>query len=398
MTPADVRALILKADRPLLWLGHGIRLAEAVGLIDPLLDHLGVPALVSWAGLDMSDHPLIYGRAGIYGQRAANHIVQRADLIVAIGTRLAIPQVGYDIGTFAPGARLVVVDIDEAEATKYERFEPVVMDAGDFMRELLEGFDFATNLTHGWVKPGRVRWKLWCDEQRRDNPWVGPEHDATPGYINSYRFMERLNQHLKPDQVIVTDSGTALVCAHQVLRLRPPQRLITTTGLGEMGFGLPAAIGASFARNKGEVLCLNTDGGMMLNLQELQTIAHHRLPIKIVVFCNDGYGMIRATQQTFGGVRVGVDRESGVSCPEYTTLAQSLGIRAGNGFNELDGTYNADMSIQWLLMDEPGPALLTVDMDPAQPLVPKVATIKREDGTLYSPSLDEMSPVMVRSG
>lgn len=379
MTPADVRALILAAERPLLWLGHGIRLAGAVGLIDPLLDHLGVPALVSWAGLDMSDHPLIYGRAGIYGQRAANHIVQRADLIVAIGTRLAIPQVGYDIGTFAPTARIVVVDIDEAEATKYERFEPVVMDAGDFMRAL----GSTGNMT---VKQ---QWIGECRDLLRDNPWVGPEHDDTPGYINSYRFMERLNQHLKPDQVIVTDSGTALVCAHQVLRLKPPQRLITSTGLGEMGCGLPMAIGASFARNKGEVLCLNTDGGMMLNLQELQTIAHHRLPIKIVVFCNDGYGMIRATQQTFGGVRVGVDEASGISCPDFVRVAHGFGIYAVD--------FKAEDDISWM-MEQPFPALLVVHMDPAQPLVPKVATIKREDGTLYSPPLSEMSPVLVRSG
>lgn len=348
----------------MLWLGHGIRLAGAAELVDPLLDHLGIPALVSWAGKDLTAHPLVYGSAGIYGSKTANALLMEADFVLAIGTRLAIPQVGYDLDLIP--AEGVIVDIDGAEATKYApHFGGLVMDAGDFIRELLAG--------------------AW-----RGIDW-GPRYPLDPlmemyryaeDYLSPYVFLRRLEEHLKPDQIIVTDSGTALLCAHQILRVRPPQRLITTTGLGEMGFGLPGAVGASFARNKGEVLCLATDGGMMLNLQELQTIAHHRLPVKIIVFANDGYGMIKATQKTLGHLRSAVDRKSGLSCPNFVRVARAFGIDADVCHTWKD--FNAIVPHLW---DSRYPFLLEVPIDPAFAAA-KVPTIRRADGSLYTPPLD----------
>lgn len=364
------------ASRLILWLGHGVRLAGAQPLVDPLLDHLGVPAILSWAGKDLSDHPLVFGCAGVYGGRAANHIVQRADSILAIGTRLSLLQTGYDIDKFAPNAKVVVVDIDAEEAHKFrnDRFEGIVADAGDFIRALLE-----------WrVDTRPLLWRLECEEIRDAFPVIEECHADPPGFISPYLFLKRLEAHLKPDAVIVTDSGGALLCSHQVLSLKPPQRLITTTGLGEMGFGLPAAIGASFARSKGEVICLNTDGGMMFNLQELQTIAHHNLPIKIVVFSNDGYGMIRHTQKALGYEQTASDRAGGVSCPDFMEVAKAFGIRSATM-----KTWGGLDLIPWL-MNEKGPALLEVMCSPEQQYLPKI--VGRPG---FSPALDEQSPLLV---
>src|SRR5262249_24792111 len=190
--------------------------------------------------------PRVYGRAGVYGQRCASFVLQNADLVVAIGTRLAIPQIGYALDELARGARLVVVDVDEAEAKKHgARVSlPVVADAGDFIEMLIRTMGASR------LDPPED-WITQCNVYRARYPWVGAEHADQAPYTNSYRFMDWLVPHFKADQVVVTDVGPGLMSGHQVLRMKPGQRLMTSTGLGEMGYGLPAAIGASFARDRG---------------------------------------------------------------------------------------------------------------------------------------------------
>jgi acetolactate synthase-1/2/3 large subunit len=223
-------------------------------------------------------------------------------------------------------------------------------------------------------------------------PWTGPEHDERDGYINSYPLLERWSQLLPDDAVVVTDMGTALLSGHQVMRLRAGQRLMTSTGLGEMGFGLPGAVGASFARGRGEVLCLNCDGGMMMNLQELQTIAHHDLPIKIVVFNNDGYLMIKHTQKSlFNGRYSGTDERSGVSCPDFSALAAAFGFRAFT----IRSSADAEKVIP-ALHAHPGPAICEVFTHPEQLFAPKLSVAIQGDGSLVSPPLEDLSPLLPR--
>lgn len=382
-----------KAKRPVLWLGHGIRLAHGERLINTFIERLKIPALVSWAGIDMidSDHPLVYGRAGVYGQRCANFVLQNADLVLAIGTRLAIPQVGYDLTELARDSQIIYVDIDPKELTKLgDRVSlPVCADAKEYMDALLAGVD-----TDGFM-PNYSNWINQCDYYRNKYPWVDSrrEHADTNGFINSYAFMEKLNQHFKPEQVVVTDMGTALLSGHQVLKFKRGQRLMTSTGLGEMGYGLPAAIGASFASNKGEVMCLNCDGGMMMNLQELQTVAHHGLPIKLFIFNNDGYLMIKHTQKAlFGKSTVGIDKASGVSCPDFSKLAVAFGfpsyqIRTWSDFDEVIPKVQAHN----------GPVICEVFMDPQQPFLPKLSVAQLPDGSLISPPLEDLSPLIDRN-
>lgn len=385
---AEVVALLQSAERPLLWLGNGIRLAGAAERVAPFVDLLGIPTLVSWAGADLidSDHPLVHGRAGVYGQRAANFVLQNADLVIAVGTRLAIPQIGYVLDEFARAAKLVVVDVDEAEATKHGArvSVPIVADAGAFMDRMTVALDAPL--------PSKAPWIARCEAFRDRYPWIGPEHDDPDGFINSYRFVDRLIGHMKPDQIVTTDMGTALLCGYQALRFKPGQRMMTSTGLGEMGFGLPAALGASFATDRGQVMCLNCDGGMMMNLQELQTIAHHRLPIKLIIFNNDGYLMIKHTQTNlFDGRGVGVDRTSGVSCPDFSALATAFGmpshqIRSWDDFDR----------VMPLVQAEEGPVVCEVFMHPKQLFLPKLSLAARPDGSIVSPPLEDLSPLLPR--
>ena len=378
------------AQRPVLWLGNGIRLAGAEKKVEVLLNALDIPALVSWAGIDMidSDHPLVFGRAGVYGQRSANFVLQNSDYVLAIGTRLAIPQIGYDLSELARAAIIDVVDIDPDEVNKHQprTREAIVCDAGLFIDALLDsvGKD---------AIPSKADWLTQCNRYRDEFPWVASEHDDQHGYMNSYRFMQRLNCFFKPDQVVVTDMGTALLSGHQVLKIHPGQRLMTSTGLGEMGFGLPAAIGASFASNRGEVMCLNCDGGMMLNLQELQTIVHHQLPIKIFVFNNDGYLMIKHTQNAlFKSGYVGTDKASGVSCPDFTKIGAAFDLPTFqiNHWEECD-------SVLKQVQDAKGPLICEVFMHSEQLFSPKLSLVVKEDGSLLSPPLEDLSPLLPRN-
>lgn len=371
------------ASKPVIILGHGVRLGGAADLVPALLD-LGIPTLTSWPAADLvdSDHPSYFGRPGVYGQRCANKVFAEADLILAIGCRLSIWTVGYDFPR--PGQRVVMVDVDGSEARRFENAEWVEQDAKAFIEEILGDNGFGGR----WWKDSAVpSWRVACADTQARYPWLeSPTHDDTE-YVNPHRFMSRLQAHLRPDEVIVADCATGSLAGHQILRLKPPQRLMTSGGLGEMGCGLPAAIGASFARGKGEVLCLNTDGSMMLNLQELQTVTHHRLPIKFVVFSNDGYGMIKNTQRSFGIARVGVDRASGLSCPDFVRLCYAFDIPARHVW----GPGDCDDVLGWLF-STPGTALMEVHTDPDLVWGPKLSPGKNADGSIKHAVFEEMSP------
>lgn len=390
---AAVEKMLAGSSRPVLWLGHGIRLAGAEDRVKQLVEKLGVPTLVSWQACDIldSDHPLCFGRAGVYGQRAANFVLQNCDALICIGTRLAIPQIGYDLSEFARAAQIATVDIDHNELLKLgDRINaPILSDAGKFIDQLLG----KTKSAHH-----RVDWVKQCEVYRERYPVVGPEHAdmenvAGTRFINSYRFMQSLEKHFHNDQIVVTDMGTALLSGHQVLKFKAGQRMMTSTGLGEMGFGLPGAIGAAFGAGR-EVMCLNCDGGMMLNLQELQTIAHHNLPIKIFIFNNDGYLMIKHTQKAlFSGRYSCSDKKSGVSCPDFSKLAYAFGfpsfqIRTWEDVEEVLPKVQAAQ----------GPVICEVFTHPEQPFVPKLSLVQKKDGSIVSPPLEDLSPLLPRAG
>ena len=378
---------LINSPRPILWLGHGIKLSGAEGKLNALLDKLGIPALVSWAGIDMvdSDHPMVYGRAGVYGQRAANFVLQNSNYVLAIGTRLAIPQIGYNLSELARTADIDVVDIDSNEATKNQTRtrEHIVCDAGVFIDRLMAKLETV-------VLQSKGDWIDRCNYYKYEFPWVSDEHPDRDGFINSYPFMEKLNKHFKPNQIVVTDMGTALLSGHQVLKFKPGQRFMTSTGLGEMGYGLPGAIGASIASNYGEVMCLNCDGGMMMNLQELQTMVHYNLPIKLFIFNNDGYLMIKHTQTAlFKGNRIGVSKATGVSCPDFSKLATAFNIPS----YQIRDWETCDDILERVQSTD-GPVICEVFMHPNQVFSPKLGWTVMPDGTQVSSPLEDLSPLV----
>ena len=384
---SSVVSALKHAKKPLLWLGYGIRSAKAEKILTDFLENYQIPFLLSWAGSDLIDNQndLYVGKAGVYGQRHANLVLQTADYVLAIGTRLAIPQIGYSLEELAPEARIDLVDIDASEANKLgERAtEAIHSDAGLFLSQLSSSLQ-ANPL-------GNISdWISHIEKVKEKFPLIAQEHEDTNGFMNSYRVIDRLNKEFKKDTVFVTDMGTALLSGFYGLELSENQRLMTSTGLGEMGFGLPAAVGAAFANPDKDVICLNADGGMMMNLQELQTIAHHKLNAKIFIFNNDGYLMIKRSQMSLlEGRFVGVDTSSGLSCPDFEklSLAFDMPYYKLRNWGDFDSGFKE-------IFDSKGPCIIEIYMDPVQGFFPRLMTSSSPNGTLVSPPLEDLSPLI----
>jgi acetolactate synthase-1/2/3 large subunit len=289
--------LIKNAKRPLLWVGHGIRLSGAEQKFRKLLDTLGVPALVTWQAADLvpDDHPLFVGRAGTYGQRFANLALQNCDLLITLGTRVALPQRGFNDQYFARAAKKVIVEIDPVELAKF-KFDidiPVLGNVSDFIDAMSIELH-KTTIDHTQFDACKQIYKRW----QAKYPMATPPVDLDEEGINSYWFIEQLSKYLEKDHVIVTDMGTSLTCTHAGIKLKEGQRIMTSTGLGEMGFGLPGAIGAKLGSPDRPVVLIVGEGGLMMNLQEFQTMKNLGLDIKIFIVNNNGYLTIKHTHNT----------------------------------------------------------------------------------------------------
>ena len=384
---SSVISALKHAKKPLLWLGYGIKSANAEDILKEFLQTHQIPFLLSWAGSDLIENSnvLYVGKAGVYGQRHANLILQAADYVLAIGTRLAIPQIGYSLEELAPEARIDLVDIDSNEVHKFgERTtEAIQSDAGNFLSQL------SKNLT----SKNQLNFPDWLEHIKNVKakfPLIAQEHKDTNGFMNSYKVIERLNGEFKDDALFVTDMGTALLSGFYGLDLQENQRLMTSTGLGEMGFGLPAAVGAAFGEPDKDIICLNADGGMMMNLQELQTIVHHKLNIKIFIFNNDGYLMIKRSQIALLESRfVGVDSDSGLSCPSFEKISTAFEIPYFKlrNWEDFDHGFNE-------FLDKKGPSMIEIYMDPVQGFFPRLMTSTSPSGALVSPPLEDLSPLI----
>lgn len=378
----EIVSLLNNAKRPVILGGNGVRLSGSKSAFQKFIDTIKIPTVLSWSGIDLlpSDHEYFFGRFGLYGQRAANFIVQNSDLVLVLGSRLSLPQVGYDYSQFARDAKVIVVDIDELEGTKYNNHLYLQEDC-KFVLDALNNSEFTDEV--------RTEWLTYCSDIAARYPWVDEEHKDN-GYLNSYRFMDKLSDYLSQDHIVVTDMGTALLSGHQAIRLTEGQTMFTSQGLGEMGYGLPAAIGAQFSCMDKPVLCLNCDGGIMMNLQELHTIVENELPIKIVIFNNDGYLMIKHTQKLFFKSHyVSVDKKTGIGLPNFSKLLPAFGY----DYYSLDAWNDFDLTMKEFLSN-PRMAVLEVFMDPEQDFIPKVKGVLQEDNTILAPPLEEMSPLL----
>lgn len=401
--PIDVRALdarcdaiverIARAQRPVLMGGTGVRLARAIDPFVALGERLGIPIVTAWThDLIASDHPLFCGRPGTIGTRAGNFTVQNADLVIVVGSRLNVRQTSYNWSSFASDAHVVQVDIDEAELRKptYRPDEGVQADARAFCDAMHAALDRR-------AAPVRVDagWLAWCRERAVRYPNVTPAQRARTGALNPYVFVEALFGSLDADDIVATGNATACIVAFQTARLERGQRLFSNSGSASMGYDLPAAIGAYYgaldARGRQDrVVCLAGDGSVMLNVQELQTLATNAIPVKLVVLNNGGYLSIRSSQNNFFKRRAGESATSGIGFPDFVKLADAFGIPAVR----LEGPDFIEPLRQAL--DAPGPILIEAVLDPDQGFEPRMSSRQRDDGTIESPRLEDLFPFLSR--
>ena len=384
---------IAAAERPVLLAGTGIRAAGAAELFQRVAEKLAIPVTTAWThDLIPSDHPLFCGRPGTIGDRAGNFTVQNSDLVLVLGSRLNIRQVSYNWQSFARQAFKIQVDIDPAELRKPLVMPdlPICCDARLFLAELERQIDARPAQPTAPAHP-HCAWLAWCKARLQRYPAFIPQrHISRPGAINPYHFLHHLFTVLEEGDVVVCANATATIVPFQTAWLKKGQRLISNSGAASMGYDLPAAIGAAVARGGRRVICLAGDGSLQMNLQELQTVAHHRWPIKIFILNNGGYLSIRLTQAAFFGQTVGADASSGVSCPDFVQVAKAYGLPA----RRLDQP-DFDSTVREVL-DSATPEVCEVMLDPAQGFEPKLSSRRLEDGRMVSSPLEDMYPFLSR--
>jgi acetolactate synthase-1/2/3 large subunit len=388
----DVRRLIARmADsrRPVLMVGTGVRIAGAADRLLAVAERLGIPVVTAFTAHDLlpSDHPLHAGRPGTVGDRAGNLAVQNSDLLLVVGSRLPLRQVGYNWKTFARHAFKVQVDIDAAELAK-----PIAppdwgihCDAACFLAALERGLNAA-----GWDAGRHRDWLAWCRARVARYPAVTPRMREWNGRINPYVAIDALVRMLRDDDVIVCGNATACVVTYQVAWLRRGMRLFSNAGSASMGYDLPAAIGAAVAHGGRRVVCLAGDGSLQMNIQELQTVITNRLPVKIVVIDNGGYLSIRGTQSGFFGLLVGESPASGVEFPDYARVGAAYGLPS----SRIEEQEFVDPLRRFL--DAPGAGLVHLVVDPTQAFEPKASSRRLPDGSMVSAPLEDLAPFLPR--
>lgn len=387
---SEVADRLVRANRPVLLGGTGVRLADAGAEFVGLAEKLQIPVTTAWThDLIPSDHPLFCGRQGTIGTRAGNFVIQNADFVLIVGSRLCIRQISYNWKSFARHAFTVQVDVDPAELDKptFKASLPIEADAKRFLTLLLE--ELATRGTPASAGTG---WLQWAQERRRKLPNVLPHHrQASPGTINQYHFIELLFGAAEPGTIFACGDATACITPFQAGELKNGQRLFSNSGSASMGYDLPAAIGAALAAPERVTVCLAGDGSVQMNIQELATIAHHRLPIKIFVLNNGGYLSIRSTQANFFKLLVGEGPDSGVSLPDYAAVARGYGVAACALDVTRAGAHIAEV------LARPGPELVVVELDRQQGFEPKLSSRRLPDGRMVTAPLEDMAPFLDRA-
>ena len=377
------------AQRPVIYAGSGVRLSEQEGLLLKLVERLGVPLVAAWNSYDLlpNDHPCYAGRPGSVGDRAGNFTVQNSDFLLILGCRLNIRLISYNWKNFARGAFKVMVDVDEAEMKKPTLSIDLPIHAN--LRDFLPAMD---KLSRDWV-PHHADWLAWCRERVKRYQVVLPEYWKLKEKVNPYCFIESLSDQLKDGEVVVCGDGTACVTAFQAIRIRPRMKLFHNSGCASMGYDLPAAIGAAVVLpDKERIICLAGDGSLMMNLQELQTVAGNRLPIKVFVLNNQGYHSIRQTQRNFFPDNVvGCGEDSGLRFPDFEKVAGAFTLP----FRRIQKHEELEDAIRWALTSR-GPVLCEVMLDLAQGFAPKLSSRKLEDGRMETAPLEDMAPFLSR--
>ncbi len=390
-TVHDILEMIRTAKRPVLHAGYGIRLSGGYKVFRELEKKLNIPVVTYWNAIDLveTDDPLYVGRAGNMGDRPGNWAIQNADLILAIGTRISIRQVGYNFKTWARAAKVIMVDIDRAELKKHTLHVevPVWADAKDFMEKM-------NALSSENVFTGED-WRKTCLDWKNNYPVVQPSQRKETGVAaNVYAAFDIISSNIPEGMMTVVSNGACCVAGHQTWVIKKGSRFHNNSAIASMGYGLPAAIGACKSIGGKDLICLEGDGSIMMNLQELQTVITNRLPIKLFLINNSGYHSIRITQSNLFSEhsRVGIGPESGdLSFPNFEKLAKAF------GFPYLCARSNQEVKAALdRALETKGPVFTEIFTDTDQRWEPKSSTKRLPDGTLVSPPLEDLAPFLPR--
>ena len=409
VTDEQVDAIIDKiknAKRPVLYAGNGIRISGGYQSFKKVVELLNIPVATGWDSIDeiYDEHPLYVGRGGIMGDRAGNFAVQNSDLVFAIGNRLSIRQVGYNWKTWAREAYVIMNDVCEDEMKKPTLHVdmPVWADA----KELLEKMAARLEKTGEKVFTGND-WIERCQQWKKNYPVVLPKHYEDKNHANVYAFIKELSSRLSEGQVTVVGNGSACVVGSHAYVIKKDQRFIINSAIASMGYDLPAAIGAAVAEHGDkalygrsltddsvkDIILVTGDGSIQMNIQELQTVIHHKMPIKIFLINNQGYHSIRQTQTNlFNKNFVGIGPQSGdLSFPDMSKLAPAYGYPylSCDGNDKLDETIDKALGMK-------GPVICEIFVSTEQNFEPKSSTKRLEDGTLVSPPLEDLAPFLDR--
>ena len=382
--------LLNDSERPVIIAGDGIKIAKSKELFLDIIKKIEIPVIPTWKAMDMiyEEHELYAGRGGILGERSANFAVQNSDLLLCIGSKMDFTQTGFDTKSFARAARKVVIDIDNNEINKLDfRIDlKIVADAKLVLEEILN------QLNNIEIKD-RSLWMDKIKEWRKKYPVVLKEYYNKTGLVNPYVLVDVLSREATSEDIIhPCCAGTAAEYNFQAFKIKKNQKFITNHGLGPMGFELPGSIGACLANNRKRTICIAGDGGFQLNIQELETLRRLDLPVKIFIMNNNGYSSIRTMQEThFNGHYVGNDPSSGLTLPDIISVAQAYKIKAVR----INDVSELELKIREAL-DFPGPVICDVMVIPGFKVAPKVASQRKENGTMVSRPLEDQWPFLDR--
>jgi len=385
-----VIGLLNAAERPVLMAGHGVRLAGASDAFRELYERLNIPVAVTWPALDLipSSHPLSVGKPGTVAQRSSNFAVQNSDLLITVGVRLDNSVTAFNTPNFGRNARKVIVDVDPAELAKFEMPVEVSIeaDAGAFIRSMLEQADLIDVVD-------RSAWHARCAAWKRRYPVNEGKIFPESGPISHYHITDALSSEIPEDTLVVTgSSGLAVEFFYTGFQPKAGQRVMHTAGLGAMGYGLPAMVGAGVAYGR-PFVGIESDGSLMFNLQELLTVRALDIPVRLFILNNGGYASIRNTQRNyFAGRYVGTGPEAKLLLADFVAFAETIGIPAMRITDAADLNANVRYALQ-----QPGPFLCDVLLEPNEALWPKSAAIPMPDGTMTSMPLEDMSPLLSRA-
>ena len=388
--PSAIEILLQKikaAKAPLVLAGTGINLGKADEKLLAFLDKYQIPAVTAWNANDTVafDNPYYVGMPGTVGIRSGNFAIQNCDLLISLGCRHNIRMIGYTHDDFAKNAFKAIVDVDARELVKptIQADLPIHADVGQFLDEMLK-----QNYT---PKEEHKDWLQWCKDLLCRFPAVKPEYHRE-GKINPYVFIDQLFAHLVPTDRIICGNGAACVITFQTAKIKQGQRMFTNSGCAAMGYGFPAAVGVAVSDNSDRTICIDGDGSVMMNIQELATVAYNKLNIKLFILNNNGYLSIRQTQRNlFQPPFIGIDSESGIGFPDFKKLADAFGLP----YYKIDCEAGAGEVLEQVLNSD-GPCVCEAIVDPDQNFEPKSSSKVLPDGRIVSPSLDDMAPFLDR--